>query len=116
VGSAGRGGNGDTTDSSGPHGHSVTASARTEIGVRNGHPGSAQSGTSGPGVGQGGDLAREYSAFGEDADAHWLGRVLTEGTEALTALWAGEMATCHGSVLVNEAAAGIWRCGRRGYE
>ncbi len=42
------------------------------------------------GLGTGGDVGREYSAFGEDADAQRLGRVLDEGIAVLTALWAGE--------------------------
>jgi alkanesulfonate monooxygenase SsuD/methylene tetrahydromethanopterin reductase-like flavin-dependent oxidoreductase (luciferase family) len=42
------------------------------------------------GLGTGGDIAREYSAFGEEADAHRPGPAVDEGTAVLTALWARE--------------------------
>jgi alkanesulfonate monooxygenase SsuD/methylene tetrahydromethanopterin reductase-like flavin-dependent oxidoreductase (luciferase family) len=57
------------------------------------------------GLGTGGDIAREYSAFGEDADAHRLGRALDEGTAVLTALWAGETVTYRGAVIAEEVEA-----------
>ncbi|MBV9641694.1 MAG: LLM class flavin-dependent oxidoreductase [Mycobacteriaceae bacterium] len=41
------------------------------------------------GLGLGGDMGRELSAFGENTDARRLARVLDEGTEVLTDLWAG---------------------------
>ncbi|MGW4099731.1 LLM class flavin-dependent oxidoreductase [Mycobacterium sp. NPDC004974] len=57
------------------------------------------------GLGTGGDIAREYSAFGEDCDAHRLSRVLDDGTAVLTALWAGETVTSQGAVVVEDVAA-----------
>lgn len=41
------------------------------------------------GLGTGGDIGREYSAFGEDADSKRLGDILDEGAAVLTALWTG---------------------------
>jgi alkanesulfonate monooxygenase SsuD/methylene tetrahydromethanopterin reductase-like flavin-dependent oxidoreductase (luciferase family) len=53
------------------------------------------------GLGSGRDIAREYSAFGDITDPRQLGRVLDEGVEVLTALWAGETVTHHGAVFVD---------------
>lgn len=57
------------------------------------------------GLGAGGDAAREYSAFGEDADAHRLSRVLDEGTVVLTSLWSGEPVNHRGSVVAEGVEA-----------
>lgn len=57
------------------------------------------------GLGTGGDIAREYSAFGEDADPRRLGDALDEGTAALTALWAGDTVTRRGSMVIENVEA-----------
>jgi alkanesulfonate monooxygenase SsuD/methylene tetrahydromethanopterin reductase-like flavin-dependent oxidoreductase (luciferase family) len=57
------------------------------------------------GLGTGGDLGREYSAVGEDADARRLGRALDEGIAVLTALWAGETVTHRGELYVDNVSA-----------
>lgn len=53
------------------------------------------------GLGTGGDRGREYSAFGEAIDVRRWGRILDEGTAALTELWAGETVTSRGDVIVD---------------
>jgi hypothetical protein len=57
------------------------------------------------GLGTGGDVGREYSAFGEDADAQRLSHVLDEGTAVLASLWAGETVTHRGAVIVQDVEA-----------
>jgi alkanesulfonate monooxygenase SsuD/methylene tetrahydromethanopterin reductase-like flavin-dependent oxidoreductase (luciferase family) len=58
------------------------------------------------GLGTGGDIGREYSAFGDEADAGRLSRALDEGAAVLTALWAGETVTHHG-VLTTDGVRAI---------
>ncbi|MFP1155475.1 LLM class flavin-dependent oxidoreductase [Mycobacterium sherrisii] len=57
------------------------------------------------GLGAGGDVGREYSAFGEDPDAHRLSRVLDEGTAVLTSLWSGEPVNHRGSLVAEGVEA-----------
>lgn len=57
------------------------------------------------GLGTGGDIGREYSAFDEDADPHRLGRVLDQGAAVLTALWAGETIAHRGAVVAEDIEA-----------
>ncbi|WP_246227421.1 LLM class flavin-dependent oxidoreductase [Mycolicibacterium helvum] len=57
------------------------------------------------GLGTGGDIAREYSAFGEDSDARRLGQVLDDGTAVLTALWAGQTVTSRRAVVIEAVEA-----------
>jgi alkanesulfonate monooxygenase SsuD/methylene tetrahydromethanopterin reductase-like flavin-dependent oxidoreductase (luciferase family) len=49
------------------------------------------------GVGIGGDWWREYSAFGEAADAQIHGAMLDEGLEVLTRLWSGTPVSYQGT-------------------
>ncbi|OBB81488.1 luciferase [Mycobacterium colombiense] len=57
------------------------------------------------GLGTGGDVGREYSAFGEQADALRLGRTLDEGVAVLTGLWGGETVTLRGVVTADDVRA-----------
>lgn len=50
------------------------------------------------GLGTGGDIGGEYTAFGEDADAKRLGDILDEGAAVLTALWDGSTLDHHGTI------------------
>lgn len=57
------------------------------------------------GLGTGGDVGREYSACGEDADTHRLSRVLDEGAAVLTSLWSGELVNHRGSLVAEGVEA-----------
>lgn len=57
------------------------------------------------GLGAGGDIGREYSAFDEDTDPQRLARVLDEGTAVLTALWAGHTVRHRGAVVADGVQA-----------
>ena len=57
------------------------------------------------GLGTGGDIGREYSAFGDLVDARQRGQALDEGTAILTSLWAGETVTHHGVVIADDVRA-----------
>lgn len=57
------------------------------------------------GLGTGDDRGREYSAFGEDADARRLGGLLDEGVGVLTSVWAGETVTHRGQLVAEDVRA-----------
>lgn len=57
------------------------------------------------GLGAGGDIGREYSAFGDVADARERGRVLDEGAALLVSLWAGDTVDHRGAVVAEHVRA-----------
>lgn len=57
------------------------------------------------GLGLGTDLGREFSAFGDVADAKQRAQVLDDSTETLTRLWSGATVDYAGSFLVDRVRA-----------
>lgn len=57
------------------------------------------------GLGTGGDIGREYSAFGEAVDARQRALILEEGVAVLTSLWAGKTVTHRGALIVDGVRA-----------